>query len=84
MEEGEDLPPLPPTSNLVPKTESSKPKRIPAAQPGLASRGQRINLVANHYRVNVKSTDDYFYHYSVSENLCIMPYSVALHVCLYS
>ncbi|XP_078152182.1 protein argonaute 4A-like isoform X2 [Carex rostrata] len=45
--------------------QPSKPKRIPIARPGIANRGQRINLVANHFRVNVKSTDDHFYHYSV-------------------
>ncbi|KAJ4787293.1 Argonaute family protein [Rhynchospora pubera] len=47
------------------QAQPNKPKRIPAARPALATRGQKINLLSNHYRVNVKGTADYFYHYSV-------------------
>ena len=52
-------------SHMKDHDKPSKSKRIPAARPGLAKRGSRINLVTNHYRVDVKSTKDYFYHYSV-------------------
>ncbi|XP_008778689.1 protein argonaute 4B-like [Phoenix dactylifera] len=72
------LPPPPPTihPNVVPveadheqcspPKKASKPKRVPMARPGLASRGQPITLLTNHFRVSVQNLDGYFYHYSVS------------------
>ncbi|OAY80372.1 Protein argonaute 4A [Ananas comosus] len=75
--DGEDLPPPPPIPpNVVPTKADSdrssppkkaaKPKRVQAQRPGVARRGQQIPLYANHFKVSVRSTDDYFYHYSVS------------------
>ncbi|XP_038986924.1 protein argonaute 4B-like isoform X2 [Phoenix dactylifera] len=72
------LPPPPPEvpPNVVPikadpgqsspPKKAAKPKRVPVARPGLARRGQPINLLTNHFRVAVRNVDDYFYHYSVS------------------
>uniref|UniRef100_A0ACD5YTA5 Uncharacterized protein n=1 Tax=Avena sativa TaxID=4498 RepID=A0ACD5YTA5_AVESA len=70
----EELPPPPPLPpNVVPiKAEDAappdkppKPKRLPMARPGLGKKGQPIQLLANHYRVSVKSSEDFFYHYNV-------------------
>lgn len=79
--DGEDLPPPPPIPpNVVPTKADSdrssppkkaaKPKRVQAQRPGVARRGQQIPLYANHFKVSVRSTDDYFYHYSVCIILC--------------
>lgn len=69
----QDLPPPPPVvpPNLVPlKVETEpvkkKPARVPIARRGFGSKGQKISLLTNHFKVNVTNVEGYFYHYSVS------------------
>lgn len=73
----ESLPPPPPVvpSNVVPlKAEEvvshaepvkKKVSRLPIARRGLGSRGNKIQLLANHFKVNVTKSDGHFFHYSV-------------------
>ncbi|KAL0400198.1 UNVERIFIED_CONTAM: protein argonaute 16 [Sesamum radiatum] len=42
------------------------PKRSIITRPGFGTSGQRISLLANHFRVSVRNPDEYFYQYSVS------------------
>ncbi|KAF0891619.1 hypothetical protein E2562_010604 [Oryza meyeriana var. granulata] len=75
--EADELPPPPPVPpNVVPikaddvesespATKPTKPKRFPMARPGLGKKGQPIQLYANHYKVSVKSTEEFFFHYNV-------------------
>ncbi|TKY49812.1 argonaute 4A [Spatholobus suberectus] len=42
------------------------PKRLPMARKGTGSKGQSIQLFANHFIVGVGKNDGYFYHYSVA------------------
>ncbi|KAJ7960428.1 Protein argonaute like [Quillaja saponaria] len=71
------LPPPPPTipPDIVPLKEEpeitiepvkKKALRVPIARRGQGSKGQKIPLLTNHFKVNVTSTDGYFFHYSVS------------------
>lgn len=75
----ESLPPPPPTipANVVPmkaemgkahkpgKEASSETEFLPMSRKGVGSKGQRIQLLSNHFRVGVGKKDGYFYHYSV-------------------
>ncbi|OMO91448.1 Argonaute/Dicer protein, PAZ [Corchorus olitorius] len=69
---GDPLPPPPPLPpNVVPiKAESEpakkKPARVPMARRGLGSKGQKVSVLTNHFKVNVGNVDGHFYHYSVS------------------
>ncbi|KAI3989962.1 hypothetical protein MKX01_003665 [Papaver californicum] len=72
------LPPPPPVPpNVVPtKVEPvkatepvkkvTKPKRVPMARTGLGNKGNKIQLLTNHFKVAVSNTDSYFFHYCVS------------------
>ncbi|XP_026399230.1 protein argonaute 4A-like isoform X1 [Papaver somniferum] len=66
------LPPPPPVPpNVVPiKVEPvkkvSKPKRVPMARTGLGNKGNKIQLLTNHFKVAVSNADGYFFHYCVS------------------
>ncbi|KAL1348006.1 hypothetical protein HN51_024011 [Arachis hypogaea] len=51
----EELPPEPP-----------KKTRVPIARRGLASKGQKLSLLTNHFKVNVNNTEGEFYQYSVA------------------
>jgi len=87
----EALPPPPPVipPNVVPikadpegsssPKKPSKPKRIPMPRPGLAKRGQPIQLLTNHFKVSVQNVNDYFYHYSVRP---ITTFYLFVHICL--
>lgn len=96
MDSGEDgngaqdaLPPPPPVPpNVVPiKADSvasepvkKKVARVPIARRGFASKGQKIALTTNHFKVNVTGADGHFFHYSVcSISLCC--YSTLLWFC---
>lgn len=77
----ESLPPPPPEvpSDVIPvKLEEvlpvkappeqpvkKKPARLPVARKGLGTKGVKIALLTNHYKVNVTNNDGYFFHYSV-------------------
>ena len=79
--ENEDsLPPPPPTIpvDVVPvKVESDKKKilRLPIARRGLASKGTKLRLLTNHFRVNIGNTDGHFFQYSVCVFLFSLYYS---------
>ncbi|KAK8498367.1 hypothetical protein V6N12_032919 [Hibiscus sabdariffa] len=68
----ESLPPPPPVPpDVVPikaEPEPAKKKvvRVPMARRGLGSKGQKITLLTNHFKVNVGSVDGHFFHYCVS------------------
>jgi eukaryotic translation initiation factor 2C len=57
----EDAAPPPPPPDKPPK-----PKKLLMARPGLGKKGQPIQLLANHYKVSVKSSEDFFHHYDVT------------------
>ena len=71
----EGLPPPPPVpENVVPlKAEpehvpepvKKKIMRVPIARRGLASKGSKIPILTNHFKVNVTNVDGHFFHYSV-------------------
>jgi eukaryotic translation initiation factor 2C len=71
-EESDDLPPpppLPPNVDPIKAEEAkklAKPKRALIARPGYGKRGNAINLVTNHFKVSLKTTDEFFHHYYVS------------------
>ncbi|KAI5674501.1 hypothetical protein M9H77_14865 [Catharanthus roseus] len=65
------LPPPPPVpANVTPiKVEGETVKkrlRVPIARRGMGTKGQRIQLLTNHFKVDVKSTEGQFFHYSVA------------------
>lgn len=66
---GDALPPPPPVpEDVVPmKAEPEKKKvmRVPMGRRGLATRGNKVQLLTNHFKVNVSNVDGHFFHYSV-------------------
>ncbi|KAA8516309.1 hypothetical protein F0562_016602 [Nyssa sinensis] len=75
----EDLPPPPPEipPNLVPlqvgqehipesTKKTSKPKHVPMHRRGTGSKGQKISVLTNHFKVGITNTGGHFFHYSVS------------------
>lgn len=72
---GAALPPPPPVIPLgitpvkeseldIPKS-SQGPKRLPMVRCGLGSKGQKIQLITNHFQVKMPNSDGHFYQYSV-------------------
>lgn len=69
------LPPPPPVPpNVVPlqadaaeAPEPAKKKvvRVPMARRNLGTKGQKIPLLTNHFKVKVSNVDGHFFHYSV-------------------
>lgn len=74
----ESLPPPPPIvpPDVVPLRADSEPVkdkvvRVPMSRRGLGSKGQKIPLLTNHFKVNVTNLDGHFTLYSVcSRILC--------------
>ncbi|VVB16907.1 unnamed protein product [Arabis nemorensis] len=63
------LPPPPPVvpSNFRPQFEPvKKTTLLPMARRGSGTKGQKISLLTNHFRVNFNKADGYFFHYSVA------------------
>ncbi|GMH12548.1 hypothetical protein Nepgr_014389 [Nepenthes gracilis] len=67
----DSLPPppseIPP--NVVPvraEAEPPKKKRVPVARRGLGCKGQKIQLLSNHFQVKISKVDGHFFHYSVN------------------
>ncbi|KAF8403535.1 hypothetical protein HHK36_011639 [Tetracentron sinense] len=60
--------PLRAETELITETvkKVAKPKRVPMARPGNGSKGQKIQLLTNHFKVGITNAGSYFYHYSVS------------------
>ncbi|MED6191835.1 Protein argonaute-4 [Stylosanthes scabra] len=46
--------------------EESQPKFLPMVRRGLGTKGPKIQLQSNHFRVRVGIKDGFFYHYSVA------------------
>lgn len=73
QENEECLPPPPPIvpSDVEPVkieqelVKKKGPTRVPMARRGLGSKGSRLPLLTNHFKVNVSNTDGYFFQYSV-------------------
>ncbi|KAH7861984.1 hypothetical protein Vadar_033370 [Vaccinium darrowii] len=66
MEKGLPPPPIIPPNVKPEKLDS--PKHSLISRPGFGSAGRRISLLANHFKVLVKSPDEIFYQYTVSIN----------------
>nr|XP_009590319.1 protein argonaute 4A-like [Nicotiana tomentosiformis]XP_009590321.1 protein argonaute 4A-like [Nicotiana tomentosiformis]XP_009590322.1 protein argonaute 4A-like [Nicotiana tomentosiformis]XP_009590324.1 protein argonaute 4A-like [Nicotiana tomentosiformis]XP_033509668.1 protein argonaute 4A-like [Nicotiana tomentosiformis]XP_033509669.1 protein argonaute 4A-like [Nicotiana tomentosiformis]XP_033509670.1 protein argonaute 4A-like [Nicotiana tomentosiformis] len=47
---------------------TTKPSRVPMARLGIGSKGQKIRLLTNHFKVGMTNSDGYFFHYSVALN----------------
>ncbi|KAJ0083479.1 hypothetical protein Patl1_30201 [Pistacia atlantica] len=72
---GVDALPLPPPpvippdfvpTRVEPEPVKKKVARVPISRRGLGSKGQKITLLTNHFKVNVTKVDGHFFHYSVS------------------
>ncbi|OWM69089.1 hypothetical protein CDL15_Pgr025276 [Punica granatum] len=70
-----DLPPPPPfippdvepvKVEHLPEPVKKKVDRVPIARRGLGTKGQKINLYTNHFKVDINKNDGHFYHYCVS------------------
>ncbi|XP_022752833.1 protein argonaute 4-like isoform X3 [Durio zibethinus] len=64
-------PPLPVPPDVKPiKAEFEPAKKkvaiVPMARHGLGSKGPKISILTNHFKVNVGNVDGHFFHYSVS------------------
>lgn len=68
----EALPPPPPVSadlsptKAEPEPVKKKALRVPMARRGVGSKGQKIPILTNHFKVNVTNVDGHFFHYSVA------------------
>nr|XP_043629700.1 protein argonaute 4-like [Erigeron canadensis] len=66
----EALPPPPPVSeDVVPLKGDELPKkimRVPMARRGFGNKGQKSQLLTNHFKVNVSNVDGHFFHYCVT------------------
>lgn len=68
----EALPPPPPVplnfspAQAEPEPVKKKVLRVPMARRGLGSKGQKIPILTNHFKVNVSNVDGHFFHYSVA------------------
>ncbi|KAI7983451.1 Protein argonaute 4 [Camellia lanceoleosa] len=72
----ESLPPPPPVpadvvpmraeTDNAPEQVKNKAVRVPMARRGVGSKGQKIPILTNHFKVNVTNVDGHFFHYSVS------------------
>ncbi|KAL2557292.1 Protein argonaute 4 [Forsythia ovata] len=63
------LPPIPPSAvPMKPESESEMKKvfRAPMARRGLGTRGQKVPILTNHFKVKVASVDGHFFQYSVA------------------
>ncbi|XP_051134343.1 protein argonaute 4-like [Andrographis paniculata] len=68
---GDELPlppPIPPNVIPIKAAESDKKKvvRTPMARRGLGTRGTKVTILTNHFKVNVSNVDGHFFHYSVA------------------
>ncbi|TQE00109.1 hypothetical protein C1H46_014286 [Malus baccata] len=61
-----DVVPLRAEADKIPEPVKKKPARAPIARRGQGTKGTKIPLVTNHFKVNVTNIEGYFFHYSVS------------------
>lgn len=77
------LPPPPPVippdvvplrAEIVPEPVKKKNLRLPIARRGLGTKGQKIPLLTNHFKVNVTNSnkEEHFFHYSVCSLLSFL------------
>ncbi|XP_059312360.1 protein argonaute 4A-like [Lycium ferocissimum] len=45
---------------------TTKPNRVSMARQGVGSKGQKIRLLTNHFKIGMTNSDGHFYHYSVA------------------
>lgn len=50
---------------LPPEPVKKKPSRVPIARRGLGTKGTKLPILTNHFKVNVTNNDGNFFHYSV-------------------
>ncbi|GFP97604.1 protein argonaute 4 [Phtheirospermum japonicum] len=68
----EALPPPPPIPpNITPIKADSEPEvkkimRVPMARRGFGTKGNKVPILTNHFKVNVSKVDGHFFHYSVA------------------
>lgn len=72
---------LPPPSPVIlpdfvptlvePEQVKKKVVRVPISRRGHGSKGQKITLLTNHFKVNVTNVDGHFFHYSVCPHLLL-------------
>lgn len=73
--------PLPPpvpadvTPVKVPSEPEVKKFRHPMARRSLGTKGNKVPILTNHFKVNVNNVDGQFFHYSVS----MMKYFLSFH-----
>lgn len=60
-----DVVPIRAEAELTPEPPKKKPVRLPIARRGLGTKGQKISLLTNHFKVNVNNVEGYFFHYCV-------------------
>lgn len=48
-----------------------KVSRLPVVRRGLGSKGMKISLLTNHFKVNVTNRDEHFFHYSVCPSIIL-------------
>lgn len=71
------LPPPPPVPEDVvpikaePEPLKKKVMRVPMPRRGLGTKGQKAQLLTNHFKVNVSNVEGHFFHYSVCSLLPI-------------
>ncbi|KAK2996028.1 hypothetical protein RJ640_023398 [Escallonia rubra] len=68
MEHSEAMEPLPPATTEIPDSVeiASKPKRVPMRRLGTGSKGQKISIITNHFKVGYTNTGGHFFHYSIA------------------
>ncbi|XP_019155598.1 PREDICTED: protein argonaute 4-like [Ipomoea nil] len=68
----EALPPPPPVppdftpSQVEAEPVKKKSNRVPMARRNLGTKGQKVPILTNHFKVNVAKVDGHFFHYSVA------------------
>ncbi|CAN4111345.1 unnamed protein product [Withania somnifera] len=45
---------------------TTKPNRLPMVRQGTGTKGQKIRLLTNHFKVGMTNSDGHFFHYSVA------------------
>ena len=61
-----DVVPIRADSEQAPEPVKKKTALVPMARRGLGTKGQKISLLTNHFKVKVSNVQDQFFHYSVS------------------
>ncbi|KAL3620305.1 Protein argonaute-4 [Castilleja foliolosa] len=62
-------PPIPPNTTpmkAVSEPEVKKVMRVPMARRGFGTKGNKVPILTNHFKVNVSKVDGHFFHYSVA------------------